>query len=227
MPKYYTIIKEKHDVSCACCLEINWNTTEITGKNNADGYIVQKFSRKLFPKAILPVEEYCDISYFEAWKVQNGKIVYVDKNTVCDDRFSIGNCVNSSSEINYSLGTKGCFEFSGDIYWIPNSSPLYTIVDHWSDKSVKQANGLKASYDFKEIKGITPVFSRALFIHEWDLSSEEKIYCAVKSYLFKLCPNNSDRDEWILKTNASEIFKDKYTHIMDSILEEWNNQWID
>ena len=78
--KYYTIINEYHDCSCACLLEINWDVEQITKTSTAEGFIVQKFTRKLTPHNILSVNEYCDISYFEAWRVKNGRVYYEDNN---------------------------------------------------------------------------------------------------------------------------------------------------
>lgn len=221
---YYTIKKESHDCSCACLLEINWNVAQITKGSIDDGFIVQKFSRILTPHNILPVKDYCNISYFEAWSVINGKINYDANDVECDDRFCIGNSVNTSDEFFYSLGTKGRYKFLGEVFWIPSDSMLFSIIDKWEIKGVKQAGNLKSAEEFDEIKGVQPLFEREPFIHSWDLSTPEKIYTAAKNSLFHLCPNKTERDRNILLANLEAMFNDRYPDIRKKILCEWDDK---
>lgn len=227
MSIYYNIKSKIHDESCACELQINWNICAIVKDINLNGYLVQRFSRKLFSPNVIPIKEYQDILYYEAWKIEKGIIKYDDtSNVVCDDRFAIGMPqYDTSSEFKVSLGTKGRYEFTGDVYWIPQNSQLYNIVDKWSEQTVKQANGLKASYTFKELDGESPVFSRDKFVHEWDLSTYDKIYLAIKKKLFKMCHENTDRDRNILESNLSEMLNGEYQNISDRLLSEWEEQW--
>jgi len=221
--KYYTIINEYHDCSCACLLEINWNVEQITKTSTAEGFIVQKFTRKLTPHNILSVNEYCDISYFEAWRVKNGRVYYEDNNIKCDDRFCIGNPLNTSNEFFYSLDTKGHYVFSGEVFWIETGSSLYNIVDGWKIEGVKQAGKLKSSEEFDAIKTIQPLFEREKFIHSWDLSTPDKIYTSARDSLFHLCPNKTERDRSILLANLEAMFNDQYPDIQEKIICEWEN----
>lgn len=224
---YYEEVSKIHDKSCACELEIKWNVQAITQGSNSSGYIVQHFSRKLVSSNFKPINDYKDISYYEAWKVKNGIIEYDDAaNGKCDDRICIGMPLYDSSDFFISLDTIGQYVFTGDVYWIPCDTQLYYIVDAWSEKTVKQANGLKASYSFNELDKVPPVFSRERFVHDWDLSTSDKIYSAAKEKLFNMYRNNTTRDRNGVKSTLEEMLDGKYQDIANRILSEWENQWI-
>lgn len=226
MVDYYKRVKEPvHTKFCACELMINWEVPSISGDKNASGFIVQRFSRKLIPTDVLKTPEYSDIAYYEAWRVKNGVIDTEDAGVLCNDMFSIGNSLIYFSEFTRSIDTKGKFSFSGKVYWIPDNSELYDLIDAWSRKTVKQACGLRASYECKELDGIQPLFVRDDFIHEWDLTDEKTLYSVAKDMLFGYCPTNTKRDRELLISNVYDLLTDKYRNLADKIIEEWENQW--
>ena len=224
MDYYLLFAPEVHTECCACHLLIKWNVPLITSNSNASGFIVQKFGRKLSPPDALKNKNLLDTEYYEAWKVENGAISPEDHGE-CDDMFSIGEYLCfPTREFICSLDTKGRFEFTGSVYWIPESSPLYRIVNSWSKEEVPQANGLRATYQCKELDGVPPLFIRDSFIHEWDLVGEDHIYSAVKAAVFRYCPKNTKRDQELLSV-VYEILAEKYEHIADRIVKEWEARW--
>lgn len=226
MAEFLSIKKEWHSASCACELDIDWNITQITGSDMASGYIVQEFSRTQTPSNILGVSEYEDIHYFEAWRIKDGDIIPEDKGALCDDMFCIGNSFNDFSTFQLSIDTKGCFEFNGTVYWIPEGSSYFEIIHGWSRTEVKQAAGLKASYTFSEIKNIDYVFKRDPFVHSWDLIGEKNIYSKALVKAFRYCPNNTKRDRELLSTCVSDLFGEKYNCLKYRIIDEWEQQWL-
>ncbi len=225
MENFYIKKSEWHSESCACELQIDWNVPKITQGSDEDGFIVQIFTRKLVPEGILNTSAYNSIEYAEAWGVENNAICSKDKGQLCDDMFAVGNRLNDFSEFTRSLDTVGKFEFYGKVYWIPSSSEIYDEIKTWSDDTVKQAAGLRATYDFDILKNEKCIFEREVFVHSWNLSDENKIYSLAKQKLFRFCPNNTKRDEELLINNAYSLLGEKYKHLADKIIYEWKNQW--
>ena len=65
--KYFNIVKDfKSSSNASYNLERTWNTKEISGYENANGYIVQKIS---FQSNIAGATD----DYYEEWKVVNGR----------------------------------------------------------------------------------------------------------------------------------------------------------
>ena len=222
MPDIYEIVGSPiHHCHCGCELKINWNISAISGSQKASGYILQHFTRKLEPFNVLKTDEYNDISYFEAWKAVGGAISIDDKGSVCDDMFCIGNSYTLFDDFTRSLGTKGSFSFYGDVYWIPYDSKLYRIINTWKKDEIKQSAGLRATYDFIDIGEEYRHFVREPFIHSWDLTDEETIYEQAKIILFRYCPNSTERDYNLLKTNATDLFTKEYSFMTDRIIKEW------
>ena len=222
---YYFITQEIHGKSCFCCQAINWNVDAFIADEDT-GYIVQAYKRRQIPDKVINIDEYRDISYFEAWKVYNCNIIDEDKGGTCNDAFCIGHPMSPFGQFALSINTKGRFEFDGVVYWISKSNKAYEIVDDWSRTSVKQANGLKASFWFDEIKKMQPVTVRPTFIHEWDLSDEDKIYNSVKDIIFRYCPKNTKRDQNLLREAVDELLPDSYSQIRQRVIDEWKSQWI-
>ena len=226
MDKFLTIKKEWHSESCACELQIDWNIPLISKSKDANGFIVQDYSRTQTPNNVLNISQYEDIHYFEAWCVKQGTIIEADKGNLCDDMFCIGSSFNSFPSFRQSIDTQGGFEFNGAIYWIPQDSPLYSIVDSWSTTEVSQAAGLKSTYEFPELKALDPIFKRTPFQHSWNLIGENNIFLKAKQIAFRYCPRNSKRDRELLDSCVKELFGNKYPQLAKRIIEEWQLQWV-
>ncbi len=197
MASFYTIKDEWHSESCACELQIEWNVEQIAQMEKADGYIVQIYRRELFPKDALPDAALKDIEYAEAWRVVDGVVIAEDRTEEWNDAFAVGRKCADFEEFACSAGTAGHFEFHGKVCWVSQESTLFQMVDDWSREAVKQEGGLKASYcteGFEQLQFL----ERDVFMHSWDLSSDEKVYAAAKEKLFRYCPCNTERNEQVL-----------------------------
>ena len=78
--RYIDEVNCYHSAGFSFDYQINWIVPAITGSENANGYIVQHFTRLSQPKNSI-VD---DIEYFEAWRIKNG--VCLDRGK-CDDEF--------------------------------------------------------------------------------------------------------------------------------------------
>lgn len=86
--------------------------------------------------------------------------------------FSIGNDFQLFDLFKKCAGTSGRYEFTGDVFWIPENHRLFNLVSSWNEWTVKEAAGLKSTYVCDDFNLIEPVFSRIPFIHEWDLTDD-------------------------------------------------------
>lgn len=168
----------------------------------ANGYIVQHFRRQFDSEN----DFLKDISYYEAWQVEDGK---VKESSECDDVFAIGHPSNSLDMLKYEHGKCGRVIFSGDVYWIPSSSELSEIINSWEETTVKDANGLKASYTFNELSEKYFVFQRPDFIHKWDLRSKKHVFDIVTDLLIAYYSNYHD-STWERNVNLAieDIFNE-------------------
>jgi hypothetical protein len=214
-------IVETPNLSCCCkCeLRINWIVSTIAGSESASGFIVQKFSRCMEPRNILDVVDYQNITYFEAWKVEDGIITAEDKGVQCDDKFLIGGRI--IEEFCRSVDKNGRFTFRGEVYWIPFGSDLFETIDKWERGCVKQAGDLRATYDDVEIGPEYRHFTRKPFVHEWNLTDETVIYSKAKEVLFEFFPNSTQRDYEMLVANVYYMLTEKHRDIADRIVMEW------
>lgn len=218
--RYIDEVNCYHSAGFSFDYQINWIVPAITGSENANGYIVQHFTRLSQPKNSI-VD---DIEYFEAWRIKNG--VCLDRGK-CDDEFSVGMNLGFCA-LQKALHTKGSFEISAAVYWIPEFSQLCKIVDKWSDTAVTQTAGLKGSYDFRELSEEYLVFHRPLFTYSWSLITEDEIKSKVQKAIFAYCPNNTPRDEELMNENLEYIFEGQsgeLQKIKRRIANAWHQQW--
>ncbi len=202
-PQYFVEKKIYHGLGFSFIYEINWNVSAISGTAKATGYIVQYLSRKSTPPNFLVN----DTEYYEAWNLHDG--ILQNAGAVCDDRF----CVDSSLEysIRRSLGTYGKYCISGDVYWIPESSPLTSIVNSWSDR-VSDAAGLKSNYFFPEFTNEYFVFRRPQFIHRWSLVTDDEVKSKLKATYLHCYHDYKDDLEYL-------------SSWLDCIFREQPNRW--
>lgn len=214
---YQKVEDDVHTDWCAFSQRIDWVVENITGANNANGYIVQHFRRSVNPSfAFLQ-----DDSYFEAWPVVDGNIPIRSEGT-CDDEIRIGDLYNFDYDIKLSLGTSGTILINTDVYWIPQYSKLYDIVDMWQIES-KRTNGLQCSGFFDELTDDYLVFSRPPIKHEWDLQSNEKIEYVLNRSNDQAYPNGSSRDKKLLERRLEYIFEDNpnYAELKKRLFDDW------
>lgn len=157
---------------------INWIPKDIINDNVSNGYIVQKVKFINTTGIELNNEQIEELEYYEAWKVENWKIIYndgLDENY--DDRFSGGSKYDKTGCIRNSLGKKGKVEYYSKVYWISVNNPLYKIVDSWDVGTISLADKLKSIEvsQCKELEKIKEVYNRPNFIHEVDFEKRDTI----------------------------------------------------
>lgn len=216
--KYYTEIYEDHKKSCMFKLLVNWKPEEIVGNDGKSGYIVQHFMRTLSASRDITIPH--NTSYYEAWRVLDGKVA--NRDSFGDDEFSIGNDFEYFDLFNKCVGTSGKYVLRGEVYWISESNPLYPMVDAW-ETNVKDAGGLKFSYECKELETIVPLFSRNPFVHEWNLVDDMVVFDTARKMFFNYCHKEDSHDE--LVSTANKILPDQYADMRRKIIEEWESQW--
>ena len=126
---YYIKIGEEHKESCMCNIMINWNPKAIS-KNEA-----------AYTEYSIDIPQ--NTNYYEAWRVLEGKVK--DRGNICDDIFSIGNDFQLFDLFKKCAGTSGRYEFTGDVFWIPDNHRLFNLVSSWNEWTVKEAAGLKST----------------------------------------------------------------------------------
>ena len=120
-----------------------------------NGFIVQYVSVD-DPLRLLP--NY-DCPYFEAWKVQNGKVIHEGRGSdEYDDSFS--NCADGFNRLN--VGEKNADKikaaglqyshvtFNCKVFWVEEDSEPYDTVSNWkraNEIGITMAGALRASYD--------------------------------------------------------------------------------
>ena len=173
---YYEVVGNIiHTVYVACRYEIKWNIRAISGEDNANGFIVQRFNRTAIPS----LDYLKDTKYYEAWKVTNGMC---DENRLFDDGYSVYLYPSDRDQIQEELvdaitlssGTSGKIIFEGDVFWIPVISQLYPQIDTWEKGAVKEAGDLPSTWTFPPLDGEKPKFNHN-FEHEWDFTDEDLI----------------------------------------------------
>lgn len=214
--KFFSIVKEEHSKSFIFEYQINWNVEAISGVSNANGFIVQHFSRKSTPSNFAVK----DSEYWEAWKVKNG--ICVDRGNLCDDEFEV--FMELADSFRVSLGTSGSYELNGDVYWMPVTSEVYSTIDSWSKTAVREANGLRASYDKPDGIDSYFVFSRPQFIHSWSLLEEAEIKEKILATYLHFCPQYTTTDIDYLTCHLDHIFENQNSdmqYIKEWIFHEW------
>jgi hypothetical protein len=216
---YYDEVRNFSSKNYSFEFGINWNVQSITNNHIGDGFIVQHFIRSVDTS----INNIFPDDYFEAWRVTGGKCER-DANQTCDDMFSLGTHYGYFG-IAKSVGTKGTVKCNGDVFWIPKSSVLFSIVDGWTTTEVEGANGLKAAYEFPELTNNYYVFTRPTVVHSWDMSSDEAIYKSVLESILKMYPYSSDQKR--MKEDIYNILPDDaYEGIRNRIFKEWDEIYM-
>lgn len=171
---------------------IKWIPSDIAGYENANGFIVQ--SIKIEAPEFL--SGYPCKSYYEAWKVVDGTVHYIDKVQGNEDDVFI----YPEEGIGESLFRNGKITYFANVYWIDEKSPLFKTVAQWKMHAVQQAgNLLKSSTEFKECGALIPVLVREPFVFQFDFRNETDVYETIlnrgrNSYS---CNRRTERDNFI------------------------------
>lgn len=187
---YYDVDLPERTEYAACRYKIKWNIELISGSKQANGLLVQRFSRKGFPSNAI-IE---DTNYYEAWKYVNG--ICEEGSSDYDDSYAIGYSDYTLKEelldvFIRSAGIKGRFEFKGYVWWIPITNYLYKEIEQWPRNNI-QAGDLRSVSRCNALESVTPLFVRN-FEHEWDLQDEDKLVRIAREILLETYPENSTR----------------------------------
>ena len=115
-------------------LPIRWNVKEISGKNEANGYIVQYMNIQSSNRCISSAH------YYEAWLVEDGLISNEDTGTLWDDVWDVPYSY-LDKDINQISVT-----FSSIIYWIPKDSENFDCIMGWNRHEAPEAGFLRATH---------------------------------------------------------------------------------
>lgn len=197
-------------------LGILWIPHNIINDGEKNGYIVQKVKFLNTTGIEINRENNDDFEYYEAWKVENEKVVNME-NAEFDDLFSYGNKYVIGDCIRNSLGKTGIIKYSSQVYWIGEKNKIYNIIDKWEEDRVPMSNGLKSVFvnECPEIENYKPIFYRDDFIHHVNFCNKEIIKKAILE-TFKVRIRNNDKS---FPEDLYEILKDtEYIDIFDEIL---------
>ncbi len=195
---------------------IHWIPNNIINDGEKNGYIVQKVNFLNTTGIEINQDNKDDFEYYEAWKVENEKVVNMGQ-AKFDDEFSYGNKYIIGECIRNSLGKIGIIKYSSQVYWIGEKNKIYNIIDKWEENKVKMSNGLKSEYvnECHELEKCKPLFSREDFIHKVNFCNREIIKKAIQE-TFKVRIMNKDKN---FPEDLYEILRDtEYIDIFDEIL---------
>ena len=208
--------KENNQPYAYYLLGIHWIPHNIINDGEKNGYIVQKVKFLNTTGIKINQDNKDDFEYYEAWKVENEKVVNMGQ-AEFDDAFLYGNKNVIGDCIRNSLGKIGIIKYSSQVYWISEKNKIYNIIDKWKENKVKMSGGLKSEYvnECHELEKCKPIFNREDFIHEVNFCNKEIIKKAIQE-TFKVRIMNKDKN---FPEDLYEILKDtEYIDIFDEIL---------
>lgn len=195
--------------------EFCWNIDAIAGEN-ANGYIVQKIERKTTASESFWEKNdeqeggpffHC---YYEAWKVENGKIVHSSEEATNNQSFD--DCWGYNDKRMISMARKmyglaesyrtcGEIHMIGTVYWFSEDEDTVPILEKALKKgAVSYAGKLLSSWKLQAIECKTPIGSHELRV-AWDLSTDEKFIDAVKTAF-----NGTSKEQ--IRKDIDTFFKD-------------------
>lgn len=169
--------------------KFKWKVSQIAQQEYANGYIVQRIIRHTeASENFLPLksetEAFCH-TYFEAWKVQNGIIVYpAEQQYEFDDRWlynahipSFDAMLNDCAE---KYLTSGCITMIGEVYWLEASDERIAILESRFKMNNKDtyAGELLSAETFEELHETEKIDTHS-FHASWDFSTESKFVDAI------------------------------------------------
>ena len=166
-----------------------WNESKIEKLGN--GYLVQKIERKTTASYNFDCsgKEY-NHTYFEAWKVRNGKIVYnLDCEEPYDDKwvysaFAMGDMFGAKmKDYKSKYQTAGVVRILGTVFFAAEGSSAEKEVEEKFVKGeIPFALDLPSSFVFESEKDLSPIFEHSI-CGAWDLFTAESVIDAlVKDY---------------------------------------------
>lgn len=188
-----------------CARTFRWNMTAIIPSNakTLSGYLLQKIERtteasKAFWSDRNENGENFNVSYFEAWKVNNGKVCF-PRDMICDhddcwmtvtshkDLYQLGTFSFDEwmlSEYIERYGTKGKHIQAGNVYWIGEDQTdlIDCVKKELQPRKISSARELLSAQTitFEEKLGIPLTH---LMQSEWDLECKALFLDEVKRYI--------------------------------------------
>ncbi len=202
----------------ACSQYIDWDVDKICLKA-PDGFIVQEVLLEQMIDG-----EVNQVHYYEAWHVKDGEC-QKEKGQESHDLFCIGHPLDTSDAMIASIGHFGNVSFIPYVFWIECTSELYRVVNQWSPDTVREANGLKATYYSEKIeekfKGLTSL-ERMPFAHRWDFRDDKLIYETVLKYCKTMYHPDNKIDRLNFKMFIDDAFPEGvYPEVKAKIIRDW------
>ncbi|GEM_PF-5790914 len=168
----------------------NWDVIALSKRHLSNGYIVQHITRETnaspnfweFHKE--ERKAFCH-EYSEAWKVENGRIVYdeemqliqKEQSITYDDYWKYGATVPSWNGLMWDYVEKyltyGKVAITGNVFWVDTSDSITpTLENTFKKNAIEYAGMLPSTNNFPEIENRQPAFSHN-YISSWDFSTPE------------------------------------------------------
>jgi hypothetical protein len=212
MKKYFDVISESNDkLYCYYLLSINWIPKNIINDHCNDGYIVQKVNLT----NDTGIKEIKNISYYEAWQVQDKKVIK-NNHELSDDTYRYLNINNIDEILKDSLGKVGNISYEAEVYWVSKNNILYDEINSWKYGDVVEAGSLKSILASKcsSFDNISPLFVRDKFIHKVSF----KDYDTVRDNFIDIYKDRIIKKDTKLKKELYKILKNTdYSNIIKDI----------
>ena len=198
-----------------------WDEAEI--KKLGNGYLVQKIIRKTTASHNFDCSDKSfNHTYFEAWKIENGKIIY-NLNYVedYDDRwvyfvFSLddGFCAKMK-DYKAKYHTSGIVRISGTVFFAEESSAAKEVEEKFTVGKVPFAGDLLSSDVFESEKDLMPIFEHD-FCGMWDLHTAEDMVNALVEDFRKSSITAEDALEYIKIFGDLDFYEDLFERIKET-----------
>lgn len=180
----YAVEEEPPEVNGYFDRKFKWNVSQIAKQENANGYIVQKIIRHTkASENFLPLKNNTKVfchTYFEAWKVENGIIVYpAEQQYEFDDRWTYNSSISTFDAMLEDCAdkylTSGCITMTGEVYWLDAADKRVASLESRFKMNNKDtyAGELLSTENFEELNETEKIDTRS-FQASWDFSTESK-----------------------------------------------------
>lgn len=203
-----------------------WNVSEISKREHANGYIIQKITRsttanELFWSKHSVKEPFCH-TYFEAWHIVNGKVVNPDNTDYgFDDRWYYNSTIPTFNALLIDCKekylTEGCVSMHGEVYWIDNiDARVNSIETRFKVGNVPYAGELLSAWHCDFLSDEDLVGSHS-FHSSWDFSNDIKFLDAISTIYAERNIDQSTRAQ-----DISQFFSELpvYELLLDRIIAE-------
>lgn len=199
------------------CFErtFNWDVDEIINKHvsqERSGFLVQKIVREsCMSPDLMERHDYSAFnhSYFEAWVIENQKIIYsTEYSDDYDDSWTYSSFPSWDGRLHdcaLKYRTTGEVNMYGTVFWVPQSHNIYDqIKSDFKVGNVKYAKDLMSVYQLDYENKMDHVFSHE-FGNSWDFRYDSEFLAAIDEIFI---PN-------IINMKRDIVIQDLETHFRE------------